>query len=261
MHPALWISKTGLDAQQTNLSVIANNLANVKTTAFKRGRPVFEDLLYQTVRQPGAQSSQTTQLSSGLMMGTGVKASSTQKIHTQGNLIQTDNALDLAINGNGFFQVAMPDGTVGYSRDGQFQLDATGNMVTSSGYSLQPSITIPANTLSITIGNDGTVSAMVAGSASPTQVGQIQLAQFTNTAGLQPVGENIYIESVSSGSPNSGAPGSTGFGRLSQGSLESSNVDVVEELVNLIETQRGYEMNAKVAGAVDNELQFVSQVL
>ncbi len=261
MTAALWAAKTGLDAQQTRLAVISNNLANANTTGYKRSRPVFNDLLYQTVRQPGAQSSQNTELSSGLMLGTGVRTVATEKLHAQGNIVQTENPLDIAIQGNGFFEILMPDGSTSYSRDGSFQRDSQGQMVTAAGNTLQPAITIPANTLSLTIGSDGTVSALVAGSTSPTQIGSIQLADFVNPGGLQPVGENLFKETASSGTAQAGTPGLTGLGTLIGGSLESSNVNVVEELVNMIETQRAYEMNSKAISTSDQMLQFASNNL
>ncbi|MEO6697548.1 MAG: flagellar basal-body rod protein FlgG [Gammaproteobacteria bacterium] len=261
MNPALWVAKTGLDAQQTRLAVVSNNLANVNTTGFKRGRAVFEDLLYQNVRQVGAQSSQNTQLPSGLSLGTGVRPVATEKLFTQGNLIQTNNPLDMAIQGRGFFQVNTPDGTLAYTRDGSFQVDAQGQLVTSNGYILQPAITVPQNTISVTVGSDGVVSALVAGSTAPTQIGNLQLADFINPTGLQPIGENLYRESTASGSPQTGNPGLTGLGTLVQGSVESSNVNVVEELVNMIETQRAYEMNSKAIATADQMLQYVSNNL
>lgn len=261
MNQAMWVAKTGLDAQQTRMSVISNNLANVNTTGFKRGRANFEDLLYQTVRQPGAQSSQDTQLPSGLMLGTGVRTVSTEKIFTQGNLVQTANSLDLAIEGRGFFEILMPDGSLAYSRDGSFELDNNGQMVTSNGYVLQPGITIPANTQSITIGEDGTVSALVAASNAPTQVGNLQLSDFINPAGLQPMGQNLFMETAASGAPQTGTPGLNGLGNLIQGSLETANVNTVEELVNMIETQRAYEMNSKAISTADEMLQYVNNNL
>ncbi len=261
MHPALSVSVTGLDAQNTDIHVISNNLANVSTTGYKKGRAIFEDLYYQNVRQPGAQSSQQTELPSGLMLGTGVRTVATEKIHAQGTLIQTQNPLDLAINGAGFFQILRPDNTTSYTRDGSFQLNSQGQIVTSNGYLLQPTITVPANTLSITIGTDGTVSALVQGNTTPSQVGTIQIAQFINPTGLQPIGENQYYESAASGSPTAGSPTQNGLGSLYQGSLEASNVNVVEELVKLIETQRAYEMNAKSIETVDGMLKYLSQAL
>lgn len=258
MTQALWIAKTGLDAQQTRMAVISNNLANVNTTGYKYSRPVFNDLLYQTVRQPGAQSSQNTEIPSGLMVGTGVRTMSTQKFYSQGNIIQTENPLDIGITGNGFFEILMPDGSTSYTRDGTFQLDSQGQMVTSNGFILQPAITVPANTQSMTIGEDGTVSVLLAGSTSPTQVGSIQLADFINPAGLQPIGDNLLKETAASGTATAGTPGLTGLGRTLQGALESSNVNVVEELVNMIETQRAYEMNSKAISTSDQMLQYAS---
>jgi flagellar basal-body rod protein FlgG len=260
MIRSLWISKTGLDAQQTQLDVISNNLANVSTNGFKRSRAVFEDLLYQTLRQPGAQSSQQTQLPSGLQIGTGVRPVATEKIFTQGNLQQTGNPLDVAIQGNGFFQVLQPDGTTAYTRDGAFQVDNTGALVTSSGYHVQPAVTIPANALSITVGQDGTVSVVLAGSAKPTQVGTLQLVNFVNPTGLQSAGENLYLETASSGTANSNTPGTNGLGRLSPGYVETSNVNVVEEMVNMIQTQRAYEINSKAITTSDQMLQKLAQM-
>ncbi len=260
MIRSLWIAKTGLDAQQTQMDVIANNLANVSTNGFKRSRPVFEDLLYQTLRQPGAQSSQQTQLPSGLQLGTGVRTVATERIHTQGNLVQTGNSLDIAINGGGFFQVLMPDGTTAYTRDGSFQLDNQGQVVTASGYPVQPAITIPADALSVTVGRDGTVSVVQPGSPSPTQVGSLQLASFINNAGLQGMGENLYQETAASGTPSANTPGTNGLGVLSQGFVETSNVNVAEELVNMIEAQRAYEINSKAIQSSDQMLQSLTQL-
>ncbi len=260
MSRSLWISKTGLDAQQTKLDVISNNLANVSTNGFKRSRAVFEDLLYQTIRQPGAQSSQQTQLPSGLQLGTGVRPVATESIFTQGNLQQTGNPRDVASQGEGFFQVLMPDGTTAYTRDGAFQSDINGQFVTSSGFVIQPAITIPPNTLSITIARDGTVSALVPGAATPIQVGNIQLANFINPAGLQKAGENLYLQTASSGTPNANAPGTNGVGILNQGFVETSNVNVVEELVNMIQTQRAYEINSRAIETSDQMLQRLAQL-
>ncbi|MEK8090584.1 flagellar basal-body rod protein FlgG [Thermithiobacillus plumbiphilus] len=261
MIRSLWIAKTGLDAQQQQMDVISNNLANVNTTGFKRARAVFEDLLYQNVRQAGAQSSQQTQLPSGLQMGTGVRTVATEKIHTQGNLTQTGNSMDLAINGNGFFQVLRPDGTMGYTRDGSFQIDSQGQLVTASGYAVQPGITIPPNVTSITVGTDGTVSATQAGTATPIQIGNLQMATFVNPAGLQAIGDNLFIETGASGTPNTGNPGSNGLGVINQGFLETSNVNIVEEMVNMITTQRAYEINSKAVKAADEMLQYVNNNL
>jgi flagellar basal-body rod protein FlgG len=261
MNQALWIAKTGLDAQQTKMSNIANNLANAGTTGFKSSRAIFADLLYQNVRQVGAQSSQDTQLPTGLMLGTGVRTVATEKLFTQGNLQQTEKPLDMAIQGRGFFQILMPDGTEAYTRDGTFQVDNQGQMVTSSGYQLQPNITIPENALSVTIGADGTVSVTQPGSTGSSQIGNVQLTDFVNPAGLQPRGDNLYLESTASGTPQSGNPGLNGLGDLLQGYVESSNVNVVEELVNMIETQRAYEMNSKAISTTDAMLQYVTQNL
>ncbi|GAB4303585.1 MAG: flagellar basal-body rod protein FlgG [Methylophaga sp.] len=261
MNQALWIAKTGLDAQQTRMSVISNNLANVNTTGFKQDRAVFEDLLYQTIRQPGAQSSTNTQLPSGLMIGTGVRTVATEKLHTQGNIIQTQNALDIAIQGRGFFQILMPDGTIAYTRDGTFQLDSTGQVVMSNGYPLEPGITIPEDAQSITIGSDGTISVLQANTSDPTIVGNLDLADFVNPTGLQPIGENLFKESAASGAPILGTPGLDGYGTTIGGALETSNVNVVTELINMIETQRAYEMNSKAISTADQMLQYASQNL
>jgi flagellar basal-body rod protein FlgG len=243
------------------MGVISNNLANVNTTAFKRDRPEFEDLLYQNVRQAGGQSSQNTQLPSGLMLGTGVRTVGTEKLFTQGNLIQTGNNLDMAINGRGFFQIQMPDGNLAYTRAGSFHMNDQGQLVTANGYELQPGIAIPANTQSITLGEDGVVSVKIAGQAESNQVGTLQLADFINPSGLQPIGGNLYVESAASGAPQVGNPAGNGMGSLAQGSLEGSNVNVVEELVNMIETQRAYEMNSKAIATVDQMLQYVNNNL
>ena len=261
MTSALWNSKTGLDAQQMRMTVISNNLANANTTGFKRDRAVFEDLIYQNVRQPGAQSSQDTQLPTGLQLGTGVRIVATEKLFTQGNVTQTDAPLDVAIQGRGFFEIQLPDGTTAYTRDGSFTLDSQGQIVNSSGYPLQPSITIPPSVSSITIGVDGTVSTTTRGDAAPTQVGNIQLVDFVNETGLQPRGENLYLETASSGSPTPGTPGQNGLGTMIQGSLETSNVNVVEELVNMIETQRTYEVNSRAIETADSMLQYVNNNL
>ncbi|MCB4812334.1 flagellar basal-body rod protein FlgG [Methylovorus menthalis] len=260
MIRSLWISKTGLDAQQTQMDVIANNLANVSTNGFKRSRAVFEDLLYQNIRQPGAQSSQQTQLPSGMQLGTGVKPVATERIFSQGNLQQTENAKDLAINGEGFFQVLLPDGSTAYTRDGSFQVDNQGQMVTASGYTIQPAITIPANAQSITVGRDGTVSVTLPNSVATTQIGTIQLATFINPAGLQSKGENLYVETSASGTASTNTPGSNGAGVLNQGYVETSNVNVVEELVSMIQTQRAYEINSKAITTSDQMLQRLSQL-
>ncbi|WP_131110543.1 flagellar basal-body rod protein FlgG [Sulfuricystis thermophila] len=260
MIRSLWIAKTGLDAQQTNLDVISHNLANVSTNGYKRQRAVFEDLLYQNLRQPGAQSTQQTQIPSGLQLGVGVRTVATEHIHTQGNLQKTENPLDIAINGQGFFQIQMPDGTLAYTRDGAFQRDSTGQIVTSSGYPLSPAITIPADAISVTISRDGIVSVLQAGQATPTQVGNIQLATFINNGGLQSIGENLFVETASSGTPTPNTPGSNGAGLLNQGYVETSNVNVAEELVTMIQTQRAYELNSKVVSTSDQMLGRLTQL-
>ncbi len=261
MNQALWAAKTGLDAQQTRMAVVSNNLANVNTTGFKQGRAVFEDLLYQNVRQAGGQSSQNTQLPSGLSLGTGVRVVATEKLFTQGSLSQTGNAMDLAIDGRGFMQVLLPDGALGYTRDGSFQLNAQGEMVTASGYTLQPGITIPDGAQSITVGADGIVSVQLPGQSGPTQVGSIELVDFVNPVGLQPRGENLYIETAASGPAQGGTPGVNGLGTLIQGALEGSNVNVVSELVSMIETQRAYEMNSKAISTNDQMMQYLNNNL
>lgn len=258
MESALWAAKTGLDAQQTRMAVTANNLANVSTTGFKKGRAAFEDLLYQNLRQVGAASSQDTQLPSGLSLGTGARVVATEKMFTQGSMNVTDNSLDVAISGRGFFQVLMPDGTQGYTRDGSFQVNAQGSLVTSTGYVVQPAITIPDGAQAVSIGTDGVVSVQVAGQAAPTQVGTLQLVDFINPAGLQPRGENLLVESAASGAPQTGTPGLNGLGTTVQGALEASNVNVVEELIGMIETQRAYEMNSKAISTTDQMLEYLT---
>jgi flagellar basal-body rod protein FlgG len=261
MNPALWAATTGLDAQQTRMTVTSNNLANVNTTGFKKGRAVFEDLLYQNVRQAGGSTSQDTQAPTGLSLGTGVRVVATEKNYSQGNMQTTGNALDLAVNGRGFFQVLMPDGTFGYTRAGNFATNAQGELVTSSGYRVQPGLTLPDGTQSVTIGKDGVVTVQLAGQTNPTQIGTIQIFDFINPAGLQPRGENMLIETAASGTAQGGTPGLNGLGLLEQGSLESSNVNVVEELVNMIETQRAYEMNSKAIATTDRMLEYVTNQL
>ncbi|MHB9136239.1 MAG: flagellar basal-body rod protein FlgG [Acidithiobacillus ferrooxidans] len=261
MMRSLYVAATGLEGEQTKMDVIANNLANVNTTGFKQSRAVFQDLLYQNLRQPGAQSSQTTQYPSGLQLGTGVRIVSTERLMTQGNLTQTGNSLDVGINGQGFFQIMQPNGTIAYSRDGTFQMNNQGQLVTSNGYLLQPPVTIPPNSQSITIGSDGTVSVVLPGQAQPQQVGAIQLANFINPTGLQSIGDNLYLQTGSSGAPQTGQPTLNGLGSVQQGYLESSNVNVVSELVNMISTQRAYEINSKAVSTSDSMLQYLTQNL
>ena len=260
MIRSLWIAKTGLDAQQTQLDVTSNNLANVSTNGFKRARAVFEDLLYQTLRQPGASSSAQTQIPSGLQIGTGVRPVATERIFTQGNLTQTGNSLDVAIQGEGFFQIQLPDGTVGYTRDGAFQKDSQGQIVTANGYPLSPAITIPSNAQSISIGTDGVVTVLQSSSPTPVQVGQIQLASFVNSGGLQSMGQNLFLETASSGTATPNTPGTNGVGLLNQGYVETSNVNVVEELVNMITTQRAYEINSRSIQTSDQMLARLTQL-
>jgi len=258
MNQALWVAKTGLDAQQTRLSVISNNLANVSTNGYKQSRAVFEDLLYQNVRQVGGQTSQDTRLPSGLMLGTGTRVVATEKLHTQGSILNTQNSLDLAIDGKGYLPILLPDGTEAYTRDGSLKISDQGQLVTASGYTLQPGITIGANVQSITVGADGVVSVTLPNQAAPSVIGNIQLSNFINPTGLQPVGENLYVESAASGAAQAGTPGLTGLGRLVQGALEGSNVNIVEEMVSMIETQRAYEMNSKLISTADGMLQYLN---
>jgi flagellar basal-body rod protein FlgG len=260
MINSLWISKTGMEAQQMQLDVISNNLANVSTNGFKRANAVFEDLMYQNLRQVGSSSTEQSQLPTGLQVGLGVRTVATSRSFSQGNLQQTSNKLDVAIQGNGFFQVTMPDGTTNYTRDGSFQVDSTGQLVTATGLPVVPGVTVPANATSIAIGGDGTVTAQVPGTATPQGIGTIALVSFINPAGLDPKGQNLYAESPASGQPNEGAPGTNGMGSLMQGFVETSNVNVVQELVTMIQTQRAYEMNSKAIQTSDQMLQKLGQL-
>lgn len=261
MTPALWAAKTGLDAQTLRMAVISNNLANADTNGFKSGRAVFEDLVYQNMRQAGGLSSQQTELPSGVNIGTGVRIVSTEKMFTQGSLVQTGNALDIGVEGRGFFEVLQPDGAIGYTRDGSFKLNSEGEMVSSSGYPLQPGITIPEGAQSVTIGADGVVSVQLAGQPAPVQVGSITLTDFINPSGLQAEGHNLFEETAASGAPQQGTPGQNGLGSLSQNSLETSNVNIVEQLVSMIEAQRAYEMSSRAISTTDEMLQFVTNNL
>lgn len=261
MIRSLWIAKTGLDAQQTQLDVIANNLANTNTSGFKAARTVFEDLMYQVLRQPGSASSQQTTVPSGLSLGTGVRPASTERIFTQGAVSQTSNTLDLAINGNGFFQIQMPDGTTAYTRDGSFQKDQNGQLVTANGYPLIPNIIVPQDALTLTISRDGIVTITQPGANNaPTQIGNVQLATFINNGGLLSMGDNLYGETASSGPPTTTTPGLNGSGYVNQGYVETSNVNVAEQLVNMIQTQRGYEMDTKVVTTSDQMLARLTQM-
>jgi flagellar basal-body rod protein FlgG len=261
MNPALYISKTGLSAQDRQLTSISNNLSNASTVGFKRDRVNFEDLLYQIQRQPGGQSSQNTQLPSGLQLGTGVRVVATQKQFTVGSLQVTEQPLDVAINNRGFLQIQLPTGETAYTRNGQLHLNAEGEIVNANGFLIEPTITIPANTNNITISQNGIVSASILGVVQPQELGQITLTDFVNPAGLQSLGGNLFVATAASGDPQSGTAGENGLGSLIQGSLENSNVDIVEEMVNMITTQRAYEMNSKVVSTADQMLQFISQNL
>ena len=260
MIRSLWIAKTGLDAQQTNMDVISNNLANVSTNGFKRQRAVFEDLLYQTIRQPGAMTSEQTNAPSGLQIGTGVRPVATERLHSQGNLAQTNGTRDVAIKGQGFFHVQLPDGTDAYTRDGSFQMDQNGQLVTSSGFQIVPAIILPETAKKVMVGRDGIVSVEIEGSPAPQQGGQLTLTTFINDSGLESVGENLYLETASSGAPTENAPGINGAGLLYQGYVETSNVNVAEELVNMIQTQRAYEINSKAISTSDQMLQKLTQL-
>lgn len=260
MINSLWISKTGMEAQQTQLDVISHNLANVSTTGFKRATAVFEDLMYQNLRQVGANSTEQSQLPTGLQLGLGVRTVATSRSFTQGSMQQTNNQLDLAIKGNGFFQVTQPDGTIGYTRDGSFQVDAQGRLVTSSGLPVANGISVPAGATNVSIATDGTVSATVSGQAAPQTIGTLALANFVNPAGLEPKGDNLYAETAASGQPNGGTAGTNGLGTVMQGFLETSNVNVVQELVSMIQTQRAYEMNSKAIQTSDQMLQKLGQL-
>lgn len=260
MIRSLWISKTGLDAQQTQMDVISNNLANVSTNGFKRQRAVFQDLMYQTLRQPGAQSSQQTRLPSGLQMGTGVRPVATERMFTQGGVNYTGNGKDMAINGDGFFQISMPDGRIAYTRDGAFQTDDQGRMVTAGGYLLEPAITVPIEAQEMTITRDGIVTVKMPDTVDDIELGRIQLATFINPAGLESRGENLYYETSSSGAPTIGAPTENGLGTVMQKYVETSNVNVVEELVSMIQTQRAYEINSKAITTSDQMLAKLAQL-
>jgi flagellar basal-body rod protein FlgG len=249
-----------MEAQQMQLDAISNNLANVSTNGFKSQRQVFEDLMYQNLRQAGAASSDQTVLPTGLQVGLGTRAVATSRNFSQGNLQQSSNPFDMAVQGKGFFQIQMPDGTTGYTRDGSFQVSAQGQLVTSNGYTVQPGITIPATAQSVTIGSDGTVSVVLPGQALAQTVGQLQIAGFINPSGLEPKGQNVYGETAASGTPTPGTPGTNGLGSLQQGFVETSNVNVVEELVQMIQTQRSYELNSKAIQTSDQMLEKLAQL-
>lgn len=255
MMRALWTAGSGMSAQQTNIDVISNNLANVNTTGFKKSRVDFQDLVYQNLRDPGAPSGQGGQLPTGLQLGHGVRPVATQRIHTQGSYQQTGNSLDIVIEGNGFLQVTLPDGSIAYTRDGALKKDGEGQIVTSEGYLLEPQITIPENALTVSISSDGIVSVTISGDSAPQEIGQIELATFVNPAGLNSIGRNLLTETAASGAPVTGTPGEDGLGTITSGYLEMSNVQVVEEMVNMIVAQRAYETNSKAIQASDEMLQ------
>ena len=258
---ALHVARTGLDAQDMRMRVISNNLANVNTTGFKRDRAAFETLAYQTITAPGAASSTESKYATGLNLGTGVRIQGTARINTQGSMQTTNNSLDMALDGEGFFQVQMPGGTLGYTRAGNFSRSAEGLLVTSEGYQVMPGITVPQGATQITIGTDGTVSATIQGQVAPAEIGQIQVATFPNPAGLQSKGDNYLTETAASGAVSMGVAGLEGRGQIRQGMLEGSNVNVVEELVDMIETQRAYEVNSKMIKSTDEMLQYANQNL
>ena len=260
MINSLWISKTGMEAQQMQLDVISNNLANVSTNGFKKSHAVFEDLMYQNLRQVGSNTSEQSTLPTGLQVGLGVRTVATSRNFSQGNLQQTSNNMDVAVQGNGFFQLTMPDGTTGYTRDGSFQIDNQGRMVNSSGLPLSNNITVPANATNVSVASDGKVTATIPGTVTPQDIGTITLASFINPAGLEPKGQNVYAESAASGQPNVGNPSANGLGSLMQGFVETSNVNVVQELVTMIQTQRAYEMNSKAIQTSDQMLQKLGQL-
>ena len=260
MSNALAIARTGMEAQQTQLDVISNNLANVGTNGFKRANAVFEDLLYQNLRQAGSATSEQSQLPTGLQIGLGVRTVATSRSFAQGSLQQSSNPLDVAIKGNGFFQITMPDGTSAYTRDGSFQVDSQGRLVTTSGYPVASGITVPVTAQSVSISVDGVVSATVPGSVTPQTLGSIVLANFVNAPGLEPRGQGLYTETAASGAPSTGAPNANGLGALMQGYVETSNVNVVQELVSMIQVQRAYEMNSKAIQTADQMLQKLAQL-
>ena len=259
---ALFIASTGMAAQEQNVNVVSNNIANMRTTGYKRQRAEFQDLLYEHVRRVGTQTSdQGNQLPAGVELGAGVKTVGTPRLMTQGSLVQTGKDYDVAIRGEGFFQITLPDGRTAYTRDGSFELDSQGRMVTAQGNVLNPGLTIPQNATGVTINAQGQVAATVPGSSTPTAIGQIQLANFINKAGLQGIGDNLYLETPSSGTPQVGNPNQDAFGNLQQGNLEQANVEAVSEISDLIAAQRAYEMNSKVITATDQMLQSTSQML
>ncbi len=260
MIRSLWTASAGMQSQASNIDVISNNLANVNTTGFKGSRAEFQDLLYETIRPAGTASSVGTTVPAGIQFGHGSRLVAVQKLFLQGGMNSSQNELDMAIEGNGFFQIMQPNGDVAYTRDGSFHLDSEGKIVNSDGYSLEPEITVPSGTVSVSIGIDGTVSALTSGASEPTQVGSIQLAKFLNPAGLKSIGRNLYASTTASGTVVTGAPDSDGIGTIAQGFLERSNVNVVDEMVNMITAQRAYEINSKSIQAADDMLQMANQL-
>lgn len=260
MIRSLFTAATGMEAQKINIDVIANNLANANTVGFKRGRADFQELVYQSVKSPGTISAEGAQVPTGIQIGLGVKPVAVQKIFDQGDFVHTGNPLDLIIEGDGFFQISMPDGTVAYTRSGAFKLDNEGRIVTSDGYPIEPAITVPANTININVSSDGRVSVIQAGSITPVEIGQIELARFINPGGLKAIGKNLFIQTDSSGEATTGNPSTEGLGSISQGFIELSNVNVVQEMVNMIISQRAYEINSKAVQASDEMLQTVNNL-
>ena len=255
MMRSLWSAATGMQAQTLNIDVISNNLSNVSTSGFKKSRADFQDLLYQTLRSPGVSSSADTQVPTGIQVGHGTRPAATQKMFTQGEFSHTENELDLAIEGGGFFQILQPNGETAYTRAGTFKLDSDGRVVTSDGFPLEPEITIPSDATAVSIGTDGTVSVLLSGESQPSEIGNIELADFINPAGLNSIGRNLFIPTASSGDATTGTPGEDSFGTIAQGYLELSNVSVVDEMVNMIVAQRAYETNSKTIQASDEMLQ------
>ncbi len=255
MIRSLFTAATGMEAQKINIDVIANNLANVNTVGYKKGRADFQELIYQNIKTPGAASAEGAQAPTGIQVGLGVKPIAVQKMFDQGDFMHTTNPLDLVIEGDGFFQISMPDGTVAYTRSGAFKLDNEGRIVNSDGYPLEPAITVPANTLSTNISSDGRISVVQAGSITPVEIGQIELSRFINPGGLKPIGKNLFIATESSGEATTGNPATEGLGTINQGFIELSNVNVVQEMVNMIISQRAYEINSKAVQASDEMLQ------
>jgi len=260
MIRSLFIAATGMNAQNLKIDVIANNLANINTVGYKRSRADFQDLMYQTLRMPGAPSGEGNQIPSGIQVGLGVKPVSIQKIFQQGDFVTTDNNLDLVIEGDGFFQIAMPDGTIAYTRTGAFKMDSDGRVVNSDGYPIEPAITIPEDTLDINVGSDGKVTVLQANSDTVTEIGQIELTRFINPQGLKADGNNLFLPTDSSGEPITSNPGSEGIGTIAQGFLENSNVNIVEEMVNMIISQRAYEINSKAIQTADEMLQLANSL-